>query len=231
MYPSSSTNLHTAPRVFPIDDNTFFVNGGTSYLSKYEFATNATLLDSFEKNSTLAPIGLEGNGGTFFTLNGTNYVVYPYSDYNNGGYTFNVVKTDADMSFSSMELMWNLPQDGLGDVNSTTYQAEAGYLPVNGNSGILYLFVPGNGICAYEIKDNGPSGVESIIADNSGMQINGNVIQFSSKASMVSIYNMMGMVEKVCANVSEVELNLPNGVYVINAMINGTIYREKIVVR
>jgi hypothetical protein len=42
---------------------------------------------------------------------------------------------------------------------------------------------------------------------------------------------MMGMVEKVCANVSEVELNLPNGVYVINAMINGTIYREKIVVR
>ena len=230
-YPSSASNLHTAPRVIPIDDNSFFVNGGTSHLSKYTFATNGTMTDSFANNTSLAPIGLEGNGGTFFTLNGTNYVVYPYSDYNNDGYTFNVVRTDANMSFSSMELMWNLPQDGLGSVNSTTYQAEADYLPVNERSGILYLFVPGNGICAYEINDNGSLGVEGIVSDNSEIRVNGNVVQFSSEASMVSVYNMMGMTEKSCTNVSEIKLDVAKGVYVINAMINGVMYTEKIVVR
>ena len=231
MYPSSSSNLHTAPRVIPIDDNSFFVNGGTSHLSKYTFASKGTMTDSFANNTSLAPIGLEGNGGTFFTLNGTNYVVYPYSDYNNGGYTFNVVKTDANMSFSSMELMWNLPQDGLGTVENSTYQADADYLPVNAGSGILYLFVPCNGICAYEIVDTSVSGIEDITVNANSMAIVGNVVKFGSIAQEVEVFNLMGTVVASESNVSSVELNLPAGIYVVKAIVDGKAIAQKIIIR
>lgn len=231
MYPSSSSNLHTAPRVFPIDDNTFFVNGGTSHLSKYAFATNATMLDSFGNNSALAPIGFIGNGGTFFSLNETNYVVYPYSSYDTGGYSFNVVKTDNNMSYSSMKLMWNLPQDGLGDVENSTYQAEAAYLPVNAGSGILYLFVPNNGICAYEITDTSVNGIEDITVNDNSMAIVGNLVKFGSIAQDVKVYNLMGVVVASECNVSSVELNLHAGIYVVKADVEGKTIVQKIIIR
>ena len=231
MYPSSSSNLHTAPRVFPIDDNSFFVNGGTSYLSKYTFDTKGTMTDSFANNPTLAPISYEGNGGAFFTLNGTNFVVYPYSDYNDGGYSFNVVKADEKMSFSSMKLLWNLPQDGLGSVNSTTYQAEADYLPVNDGSGILYLFVPGNGICAYEIVDTSVSGIEDITINENSMTFVGNMAKFGSIAQDVKVFNLIGAVVASESNVSTIELNLPVGVYVVRAVVEGKTIVQKIIIR
>ena len=231
MYPASSTSLHTAPRVFPIDDDNFFVNGGTSHLTKYAFASKATMLDSFGNNPTLAPKGFVGNGGTFFTLNGTNYVVYPYSSYDTGGYTFNVVKTDDDMSFSSMELMWELPQDGLGDVENSTYQAEAAYLPINAGSGILYLFVPNNGICAYEIVDTSVSGIEDITVNECTMTIAGNAVKFGSIAEDVKVFNLTGAVVASENNVSLVELNLSAGVYVVSAVINGKTIAQKIIIR
>ena len=231
LYPSSASNLDIAPRVFPVDDNTFFVNGGATFLSKYTFATNGTMLDSFANKTTLQPIGKEANGGTFFVLNGINYLVYPYADYSNGGHTFNVVRTDDNMNFSSMELMWNLPQDGIGAVNSTTYQAEAGYLPVNNGSGILYLFVPGNGICAYEIIDSSVNGIDDITVNSISMVFVGNVVKFGGVANIVKVYNLMGAEVANVNNVSSFELNVPAGVYVINAVIDGVVHREKIIVR
>lgn len=237
LYPSAATSLGIAPRVIPINDNEFFVVGGSTYLSRYSFSTGK-MVDSFKNKTIYEPddandvVGIDANGGAWFVLNGTTYLVYPYgSNLNTNGYNFNLVKTDANISYSSMSLMWTLPKRGLGNVNSGTSQADIDYVAINENTGNIYMYVPGNGVCAYEIKDNGPLGVENIITDTFGMQICGNVVKFPSMASMVSIYNMMGKTEKVCSNVTEMELNLPKGVYVINAVIEGVIYREKIAIR
>ncbi len=230
LYPSSASSLGTAPRVFPIDDDSFFLSGGETYLSRYTFASKGAMTDSFANNTDVQPIGKEANGAAFFTLNDTKYVVYPYADYSNGGFQFNVVKTDADMSFSSMELMWTLPKAGLGTVNSTTFQAEASYLPVNAGKGILYFFIPGNGLCAYEIIDTSVDGIDDVFADNK-MSIVGNRLAFDAKADNVIVYNLMGATVASESNISSVVLNLPAGVYVIRASVEGEVIAKKVIIR
>lgn len=229
LYPENANGLGTAPRVFPVDDNSFFVNGGSGYLTRYSF--DGTMTGSFADNADLMPIAKEGNGGTFFSLNGENYVVYPYSDYGDDvPHAFNMVKTDADMSFKSMELLWSLPKAGLGTVNSTTYQAEADYLPVNEGKGILYLFVPGNGICAYEIVDSEVSGISETVNNRNMISIVGNTIRFNEKAQ-VTVYNVAGAVIANEAGVTSMDLNIPAGVYIVKATTGTETVTKKIVVR
>ena len=161
--PSSATALGTAPRVILIDDNSFLVRGGDTEWARYNFSSGK-VADSFNNNPDLKPIAGEANGGTWFTLNNTNYFVYPYADWTDPvGHQFSIVKADNDLSFESMELMWTLPQDGMGDIESTTFQADADYAHISDGRLMLYLFVPGNGLCAYEITDYLASGVESIL--------------------------------------------------------------------
>lgn len=231
LYPTSATNLGTAPVVLPIDDNSMFVIGGATYLTRYAFASKATISDSFKNNTTLEPIGKEANGGTFFELNGNKYIVYPYSDGSSGnGYAYNVVKTDENMSFSSMELIWTLPKDGLGNVSSSTFQACADYLPVNEESGILYLFVPGNGICAYEITDTSISGIANVdIKQN--MNITGNIISFGAEAQSLKVYSITGALVVNEKNVTAIQHSLPSGIYIVKAVINGENICRKIIVR
>ena len=126
--------------------------------------------------------------------------------------------------------MWNLPQGGLGSVNSTTYQAEVAYLPINEGSGILYMFVPGNGICAYEIVDTSVDGIEDVYSTE-GMSIIGNELKFATEAQTVMVYNIMGAVVASESNVDVVALNLPAGVYIVNAVIEGKTITQKFLIQ
>lgn len=169
--PSSASALGTAPRVILIDDNSFFVRGGATQWARYDFSTGK-ITDSFDNNPTLEPIAAEANGGTWFALNNVNYFVYPYADYTDPvGHQFNIVKADADLSFKSMELMWTFPKDGMGAVNSSTFQADADYVQTAAGHVMLYVFVPGNGLCAYEIVDTSASGVEGVAIDNEAVEV------------------------------------------------------------
>ena len=160
-YPSGLSNPGTAPLVIPIDDNTFFFKGGDTQLTKYSF-TNGSILDSFSNNTLLQAQSVVANGGTWFEMNGSKYVVYPSSDFLTGGYKFNVVKTDSSLSYKSMSLMWTLPKDGMGSVESTTYQALADYVEIDNGYVRVYLFVPGDGLCAYDIVDTSICGVDGV---------------------------------------------------------------------
>lgn len=162
LYPSSATVLGTAPRVILIDDNSFFVIGGETKLARYEFSTGK-LTDSFANNIELEPIAGEANGGTWFTMNNKKYMVYPYADFTDTfGHQFCLVNTDDNLSFKSFELMWTFPKDGMGAENSTTFQADADYVVKSDGQVMVYVFVPGNGLCAYEITDTTVSGVERV---------------------------------------------------------------------
>lgn len=169
--PSSVSALGTAPRVILIDDNSFLVRGGDTEWARYNFSSGK-VADSFNNNLDLKPIAGEANGGTWFTLNNTNYFVYPYADWTDPvGHQFNIVKADADLSFKSMELMWTFPKDGMGNIESTTFQADADYVQTDAGRVILYVFVPGNGLCAYEIVDASASGIEGVAIDSDAVEV------------------------------------------------------------
>ena len=169
--PSSVTALGTAPRIILIDDNSFLIRGGDTEWARYNFSTGK-VTDSFNNNTDLKPIAGEANGGTWFTLNNVKYFVYPYADWTDPvGHQFNLVKADADLSFKSMELMWTFPQDGMGNVESTTFQADADYVQIDAGRVMLYVFVPGNGLCAYEITDNAATGIEGVSIEGNATEV------------------------------------------------------------
>lgn len=160
-YPSNLSNPGTAPLVMPIDDDTFFFKGGDTQLTKYSFSSGS-ILDSFNNKQALQAQSAVANGCTWFEMNGSKYVVYPSSDFLSGGYKFNVVKTNTSLSYSAMSLMWTLPKSGMGSIESTTYQALADYVEIDNGYVRLYLFVPGDGLCAYDIVDTAICGVEGV---------------------------------------------------------------------
>ena len=169
--PSSVSALGIAPRVILIDDNSFLIRGGDTEWARYNFSSGK-VVDSFNNNTSLKPIAGEANGGTWFTLNNVKYFAYPYADWTDPtGHQFNIVKTDDDFSFKSMDLMWTFPQDGMGNIESTTFQADADYVQIDAGRVMLYVFVPGNGLCAYEIVDNAATGIEGVAIEGNATEV------------------------------------------------------------
>lgn len=231
-YPSSANVVGFAPKVIPVDANKFFVVGSTTALSLYDFSTG-TMSDSFLNNEILAPTTFSANGGTFFTLNGKKYIVYPLSDATSElGYTFNIVRVDDNMDFSSMQLLWTLPAEGLGKNANDTYQADVDYLPLSDSEGRLFIYVPGNGIAAYNLKDVAGAGVDdNLINDGLKISVSRNIITFSQEVENAEFYNMAGVLVSKLSNVTSTHLNVLPGVYVVNATADGTNLKQLIVIK
>ena len=161
-YPTSQTNFNTAPFVLPITADDMFIDGAGSSLTRYTFSTGARS-GSFLANATLAPNSDLNNGGTFFTIGENAYIVYAYDDaYNSDSHKFNLVKTTSDFTYGGMSQLWVLPENGIGSVWSETYSCSADTRKMDNNCVRLFLYVPGNGLCAYDITDSKVSGIDEI---------------------------------------------------------------------
>lgn len=150
--PSHATTSGIAPQLYAQDENIVYINGSGIYFTRYNFATGA-IDGAFSTGSPLAPEGTNGNGGTAFTLGGAHYMLYPSGDFNSS-FNFNLVQNTTDTSFAGYQLMWCFPKRGLGNVNSDTWSAQCTAVPVSAHSAMLYLYVPGNGMAAYQLSKN-----------------------------------------------------------------------------
>lgn len=226
------SNLGVAPRVVPVTENNLFIDGGSTSLAMYSFSTGKTL-ESL--NGSLAPSKTKANGCTYFTLAGKTYIVYAFNDDETGtenpAYTYNVVSCDATMSSASMSLLWTLPKDGLGSVNSTTMQAPVDYAIIDNNTVRVVMFVPGCGLCAYDITETSVSGVESVFDSAVDIKVKGNNIIVNNVAQSITVYNMMGMQVAHAANVAELNIDLTSGLYIVEVIVNGKVHTEKILVK
>ena len=124
-----------------------------------------------------------------------------------------------------------LPRSGMGTLTSGTAQASADYVQVNDATIRLYYYVPGIGINAYELEDTTVSGIEENVASEISVIVAGNTIKVSEVAQSINVYNMMGMQVAHAANVQEVDVNVPSGIYIVVAIVDGVAYKQKIVVR
>lgn len=150
--PSHATSSGIAPQLYAQDENIVYINGSGIYFTRYNFATGA-IDGAFSTGSPMAPEGTNGNGGTAFTLGGAHYMLYPSGDFNSS-FNFNLVQNTTDTSFAGHELMWCFPKRGLGNVNSDTWSAQCTAVPVSATDAMLYLYVPGNGMAAYQLSKN-----------------------------------------------------------------------------
>ncbi|MGM9868050.1 MAG: dockerin type I domain-containing protein [Sodaliphilus sp.] len=148
--PSSASDPGIAPQVYAADENTVFVNGSSTYFTRYDFSTGK-ITGTFSDNTAIAPSGLNANGGTTFTFSGANYMFYPAADYSSS-FKFNLVRNPSDVSFAGYSKLWTFPKQGIGSVNSQTWSAQCASVPASATSQMLYIYVPGNGLAAYKLS-------------------------------------------------------------------------------
>ena len=230
LYQETATDFGSAPRVVPVTSYSYFIDGSNIAWSRYVFSSG-TLQDSFTEKASIAPTSFWANGGTFFTLNKKYFITYSSADQQEG-FKFNVAySTNKNMGFDTMNYLWTLPRSGMGTVASGTGQASADYVQVNDATIRLYYYVPGIGINAYELEDTTVSGIEENVASEISVIVAGNTIKVSEVAQSINVYNMMGMQVAHAANVQEVDVNVPSGIYIVVAIVDGVAYKQKIVVR
>ena len=229
-YPSSASVLGIAPYVIPVTENDIFVVGGDIHMSRYNFSTGK-LTDSFANKTALTPEGFEINGGAYFTLNKQNYLLYPYSDYNTTGHAYNLTKVNANYDFTSIELMWEFPKGSIGSVNSTTYQAEVDYVLEKDGVARIYVYVPGNGIAAYQLNDTSVSGIEDVLAQDMAISVEGSTIKLGKVADSVLVYSLYGIQLANVSKVSAIDMNVVPGVYVVEVHDEGNVITKKVIVK
>ena len=158
-YPASATSFGLAPQIIPITADDVLIDGTNTGITRYSFSTGECT-GSFLSNQSVAPKSVANNGGTVFPLGGGAVLVFANGDkYTTPSNSFKAVITDGDISFSGMKELWTFPQYGLGTVNSSTYQAVASHVINSPTKVRFYVYVPGNGISAYEICDKSMSGM------------------------------------------------------------------------
>lgn len=234
-YPSSAANLGIAPRIIPVNENSFITMGGSTAPTKYNFNTG-DIESSFTSNNTLAPEGYNCNGGTFLTLRDRLFFLYPYSDEGSDyGYTFNLAAMDSSWDFSKMEKYWTIPKSGIGNINSMTWGALADSQIIdtttNKESSIIYIYVPGNGLAAYSFKYLYGGVVEGIPETEISISVRYGRISFGRQVDKAELFTIGGAIVTSKNNTESISADYPAGIYIVKTLHEGNLKISKIVLK
>lgn len=150
--PATARHFGLAPRAYPGPEESFFVTGSTTHLTRYSLVDGA-MIDSFDAYPKLRPEGTEANGAAFFTLGGMHFMLYPYSDFSSPtGFRFMLAQSSESAKYAELSAAWIFPERGMGNVSSATCDALCCVSPgAQPNQMDLFLYVPGNGLAAYTL--------------------------------------------------------------------------------
>ena len=177
-YPSNAANFGTSPRIKALNSNEVIVHGAAIQPTKYNLETG-DIVDSFGANTSLTKQGGASDGIDAFELCGKYFMLYSNGDYQTAeGHNYNLAMNATSDDFAGMNVLWTLPKNGMGVVNSTTMSTPCLAVPTSkSNKMELYMYVPGNGIAKYTMT-------VSIAADVDG---DGEI----TAADIMAIYNYL----------------------------------------
>ena len=233
-------NLGSAPRVLPLDDTYFYVDGNTTYPTLVD--KDGNVIDGFYKiynpdGTTLdaTAYGLltdnitspantwvmnQGHNGVkefqigsdyFLIMAGSNTAAKPFS-------SFRMFKfKDASKLFKEMTLMWTFPQAGMGAV-SNTVRTGMPEVEVTGSSANIYLYTHENGYGAYTMTI--ATGVNNINASNVDIILRGRQIVISEQVKTAEIYSVNGQLLATANNTNEMATPGQKGIYIIRVTDN-----------
>ncbi|MBQ9585262.1 MAG: family 10 glycosylhydrolase [Muribaculaceae bacterium] len=150
LYPSGASNFGTSPRIKALSSSEVIIHGAAIYPTKYNVETGA-IVDSFDGNPALAKQGGASDGIDVFELCGKNFLFYSSGDYaTSEGHNYRLAMNATGADFAGMNMLWTLPKNGMGVVNSTTMSTPCQAVPTSRRNVMeLYMYVPGNGIAKY----------------------------------------------------------------------------------
>jgi hypothetical protein len=233
-YPSSAGGFGNAPRVLPISSSKIIIDGSTIYPTYYNIGSSSiSILDSFNSNSSIKPAGMLSAGMCSASVNNKPLYIYAFNDDIADFFNFAVVYNPNEFDYDSMELLWTIPHEGLGNVSHGYVSAIPATIENDDKSITLFIYVPNNGIAAYRIYDPTVTAIEDVETSNGlDITVSGKCIYLSEKANVVKIYNPAGSLVASKTNVLSMNLShLDAGVYIVNAENENGAVTESIVIR
>ncbi len=232
-YPNSALQFNgTAPRVCPIDEDLFYLDGFNAFPMMYN--KSGTVVESFASATDVQPVKTGNNGVDEFSINGKNFVIFIYdNNETTPGHTWNLCELGPGMSFNGMTKYYNFPAGGMGKL-SNQFRTALPRIEVDeaGKIATIYLFACNNGYAAYkfglkEDLDNSP--IDIVTKD--GLVITTTSVGFTlSELADVEVYSPSG--QKVVAQSQTNKVDLPKGLFIIKAVTpQGNVTTAKVVVR
>lgn len=239
------TNPGSAPRVLPLDDNYFYVDGNTTYPTLcdqdgnvidgfYKLYNNdgttkdskayAALTDSISTPGKKMVMNPGHNGLAEFSLGGEEFLVMAAT--NTAGSpssSFRILKfADATKAFSGLTQMWTFPKNGMGvTTNSNSYRTGMPSVEIlpDGTTARIYVYTGEVGYGMYEMKYI-PTGVEKIHVSNANITLNHGKILITESVKSAEIYSVSGVRLASAYNTTEIAAPAQKGIYIVRVTDN-----------
>lgn len=241
-YLTGMGNPGTAPQVFPVDENYYYLDGNATYPTLIDMDGN--IIDGFYNNPSALVDEItspgeswqmnQGHNGIaefqvgdeyFVVMAATNTAGTPPS-------TFRLFKfADAGKAFEGLQCLWTFPQEGMG-ATSNPYRTAVPAVEVENNIAKIYVYTGENGYGVYEFKVGGASGIKDPKQNGGKISVVGDIIKFlEGPVSTVSVYGVTGQLVTKATNVESITVP-QGGVYVVKATtMNGETAIQKVIVK
>ena len=176
----------------------------------------------FDSNTAIKPDGMLGAGMCTGEVAGKPLYIYAYNDNSASFFDFAIVHNPDNFNFSTMEILWKVPQYGLGNSSNPYFGAIPAIQNNADGSLTLYIYVPNNGLAAYRISDATLTGNSEIeIEETYSVKVINRVATLSNTAEIVNIYSTAGVLVATANNCKSINLKaLPCGIYIIESPLN-----------
>lgn len=209
--PASASATGIAPKVFPISESEFYLDGSNTQAALYSFATGR-IIDA-PAAGALHYVSDTSANGFDATYMGSNEVVAYSSASHEAGYRFHIV-AGASKPLSQGALVATLPSAGLGNVNSTTMSAPVSIVSSDANTAMVYAYVPGNGLAAYRLTAQN-LGISSASGRRGVVPVMyGRVAVYAEPQAFIRAYSLCGSL--VATSTDSAEVTVPaSGTYLL----------------
>ena len=177
----SVTNFGTAPQIFPVDADYFYVDGWNTLPMLYDmdgmladdFINSPSGVNVVNNEGDTCKMNLGHNGLCEFQVGDEYFMVMAATNtVGNPPSAFALYKfADASKSFTGLEPLWYFPANGMGSATNG-FRTAVPSVEVNGTKATIYLYAGNNGYGVYEFtgKEAGPTVIENLyeIGDNQG---------------------------------------------------------------
>lgn len=217
----------TAPRVNPISETLFYLDGQQSYATLYDMDGN--LVDSIPTKYFPASPG--NNGVDEFSIGSHNFVVFSHGNTAVAPpSSWAVAELGPGMSLSQMERLYIFPKGGMGNTSNPVRTAVP-YIKVVGNSAYIYVYGVANGLAAYKLTLK-PTAVNNTNASSVKLTVSGKQIRLTEEVNSIEIFSLTGQKVSSALNVNQIAAPAVNGVYLVNLKDkNGLTRIEKVVIQ
>ncbi|MEA4982445.1 MAG: T9SS type A sorting domain-containing protein [Paludibacter sp.] len=226
--PSKTAKFNdTAPRVKPISETLFYLDGQQSYATLYDMDGN--LVDSIR--AAVYPASPGNNGVDEFTIGSHNFVVYSHANTAVAPHSsWAVAELGTGMSLVDMERLYIFPKGGMGNTSNAVRTAVP-YIEVIGNSAFIYVYGQANGLGAYKLTLK-PTGLNNTNTSSVKLTVSNKQLVLSEEVNSIEVFAMTGQKVRSAVHVNQIAAPAENGIYLVNMKDkNGLTKVEKVVIR